>query len=155
MSLLIKALLPSTLSFPNQNSFIISNSTFTLSSLKIGNQTIKMKSSARLPVKGALRGRFNGNRDCRFLHLQSFSKDSKFWQEAKKVQSLVQSAFIQGGAVCPWAIKGFRNVCQCPVNGLAAAIAALTLEGCGGRWWLQGNQVKFIQRSVSGYWVRR
>lgn len=122
MSLLIKALLPSTLSLPNQNSFIISNSTFLLSSLKIGNQTIKMKSSARLPVKGALRGRFNGNRDCRFLHLQSFSKDSKFWQEAKKVQSLVQSAFIQGRAVCPWAIKGFRNVCQCPVIGLAAAI---------------------------------
>lgn len=85
---------------------------FSLSSLRIGNQTIKMKSSASLPVKGALCGRFNGNRDCRFLHLQSFSKDSKFWQEAKKVQSLVPSAFIQGRAVCPWAIKEFRNVCQ-------------------------------------------
>ena len=112
MSLLFKALLPPPPSFPNQSSFIISNSTFPLSFLKIGNQTIKMKSSASLPVKGALCGRFNGNRDCRFLHLQSFSKDSKFWQEAKKVQSLVQSAFIQGRAVCPWAIKEFWNVCQ-------------------------------------------
>lgn len=71
-----------------------------------------MKSSASLPVKCALCGRFNGNRDCRFLHLQSFSKDSKFWQGTKKVLSLVQSAFIQGRAVCPWAIKEFRSVCQ-------------------------------------------
>lgn len=71
-----------------------------------------MKSSASSSVKGTLCGGFNGNSNCKFLHLQSFLEDSEFWQGAKEVQSLVQSAFIQGCAICPWAIKEFWNVYQ-------------------------------------------
>lgn len=81
-----------------------------------------MKSSASRSVKGTLCGRFNGNSNCKFLHLQSFSKDSEFWQGAKKVQSLVQSAFIQGCAICPRAIKSFGMCTKCHVIELAAAI---------------------------------
>lgn len=71
-----------------------------------------MKSSASLPVKGDLCGRFNGNRDEWFVHLQSPAPETANFGKELRKQSLVQSAFIQGCTVCPWAIKQFHSVCQ-------------------------------------------
>lgn len=81
-----------------------------------------MKFSASCPVKGALCGRLNGNRKCRFLHLQSFSKENKFWQGVKKVQSLVQSAFFQAVLYTLGQSKSFGMCAKCHVIELAAAI---------------------------------
>lgn len=119
MSLLIKVLLPLFLFFSPLRIFSsILNSTFPLSSFKIGNRTIKKWNPHHAVQLKVLFVEYLMVIATASSYIYNpFSKDSEFWQGAKKVQFLVQSAFIQGCAIYPWAIKEFWNVYQVSCHG--------------------------------------
>lgn len=82
-------------------------------------------------------------------------RDSKFWQGAK--ETVFSSICIYSRLHCM--PLGNQTVSFCVPSVMSSSLplpsSSFTQEGCEGKARPQGNQVKFIQHSVSGYWWRR